>query len=44
MDNFVNLNLRDAETEEEFNLRLSPNSAFKAQTGKFLYYNKLVKY
>jgi len=43
MDNFVNLNLRDAETEE-FNLRVSPNSAFKAQTGKFLYYNKLVKY
>nr|XP_012234232.1 PREDICTED: uncharacterized protein LOC105679036 isoform X2 [Linepithema humile] len=32
MDNSIEITLKDAETEEEFKLRLSPTSAFKAET------------
>ncbi|XP_012217670.2 uncharacterized protein [Linepithema humile] len=32
MDNSIEITLKDAETEKEFKLRLSPTSAFKAET------------
>ncbi|XP_067208184.1 uncharacterized protein [Linepithema humile] len=32
MDNSIEITLKDAEIEEEFKLRLSPTSAFKAET------------